>query len=190
LTPLVPAIAILLAGATAAGVKRIMPRHAGAALVVAAFVLVAEPLWRSIQHDRILARTDTRVLAAEWLQQHVPPGGRVAVHGAVFWGWGEPQMPAGVELVRTDLTPAALDGAGVRWVVTHDHVLFSSRAEEAKLAPLADRLELRADLDPFVGPRSQAVYDAQDAYYAPLAGFAAVSRPGPRIRIYEMRSRG
>ena len=38
--------------------------------VAIALLLVAEPLWRSIQHDRIAAETDTRVLASSWLREN------------------------------------------------------------------------------------------------------------------------
>jgi hypothetical protein len=30
-------------------------------------------------------------------------------------------------------------------------------------------------------------YDQLDAFYLPVAGFQAITRPGPRIRIYDLR---
>ncbi|MEW6270963.1 MAG: hypothetical protein AB1689_16895, partial [Thermodesulfobacteriota bacterium] len=80
-----------------------------------------------------------------------------------------------------------LRGAGVRWLVTHDHVLFSSHLDPDVLAPFGERLVLRAEFDPFRGPRDAALFDAQDAYYVPMAGFGVVERPGPSVRIYELR---
>jgi hypothetical protein len=34
-----------------------------------------------------------------------------------------------------------------------------------------------------------AVYDQDDAFFAPLAGFAQVRRPGPTVNIFERRRR-
>jgi hypothetical protein len=34
---------------------------------------------------------------------------------------------------------------------------------------------------------STAVYDQQDAFYVPFAGFDAIRRPGPDVHIFERR---
>ncbi len=52
--------------------------------VLAVFVgvlLVVEPAWDSVQWDRQQRRTDTRTLAAEWVEAHVPHGTRVLLEG-------------------------------------------------------------------------------------------------------------
>ncbi len=187
LTPLVPALAILLAGLLSSAVRRLGARRAGLALAAATLALIGEPLWRSLEHDRLLAQTDTRVLTTRWLRENLPAGQTVAVAGTVFWGWGEPALPAGARLVRAPLEEKALDAAGVQWIVTHDHLLFSSQLPTEALAALADRLVLRASFEPFIGKRERAIYDQQDAYYTPLGGFDAVERPGPSVRVYELR---
>ena len=63
--PLVPPLAVL-----AGRVK---------ALVPVALALLAFPLAWSIQDDLRLTRTDTRVLAHEWIDRHLPKGARIAV---------------------------------------------------------------------------------------------------------------
>jgi hypothetical protein len=151
--------------------------------VLAAAALVALPLANCVAYDRILARRDTRLLATEWLAAHARPGSRVLVAGTVFWGYGEPLMPPGVEKLRLEAGATQLP-PGVEFVVGHDHPTFASRFDPASLAPFADRLRLVLDLDPFVGPRGQAVFEEYDAYYVPLDGFGVVERTGPRIRIY------
>jgi hypothetical protein len=53
--------------------------------VLAVFVgvlLVVEPAWDSVQWDRQQMRTDTRTLAAEWIEAHVPHGARVLLEGS------------------------------------------------------------------------------------------------------------
>jgi hypothetical protein len=185
MTPLVPALAVLEAGLVVAVVARV--RRAGLRLVVLALVtiaLVAQSLAGAVAHDRLAARTDTRVLAADWIAGHVPPGSRVAMVGTQLWSWGEPVIPPTMSLVRVKPDAAALDAAHAQYVVVHDHVLFSSHVDPDALAALAPRLRLLATFDPFVGDRSAAVFEPLDAYYIPMHGFAAVERPGPRVRVY------
>jgi hypothetical protein len=186
MTPVMPAFAIVMASALTAAARRFAPAHAERVLVLATALLIAEPLWRSVQHDRIADATDTRVLASNWLRENGRAGAKVAIAGTVFWSWGEPWVPAPLELVRTGLDPASLDAAGVRYLVTHDHVVFSSHLDPEVIARLGPRLRLRAEFEPFRGPREEARYDSQDAFYIPMAGFGAVTRPGPSVRIYEI----
>jgi len=187
MTPIVPLLLLLLAGMVVAAARRLGDvRSRGLVLTVATLLLAAEPLWSAIAHDRIAARTDTRVLASEWLAAHLPAGSRIAMVGTEFWGYGEPAAPRGVEMVRSKLDAASLDATGARWVVAHDHPLFSSRVDPSALAALAPRLRLLAEFDPFTGPRENATFELADAYYIPTHGFAAVSRPGPDVRIYEL----
>ncbi len=155
-------------------------------LTVATLLLAAEPLASIVAHDVVAARTDTRVQASTWLQQNVPAGARVAVVGTEFWGYGEPAAPSGIDLVRIKPDTAALDASGAAWLLAHDHPLFSSRVDPQALDRLAPRLQLVAEFDPVVAPRDEAVFELADAYYIPTHGFAAVSRPGPHVRIYRV----
>lgn len=188
MVPLIPPLAVLLIGAAAAACRRLAaPRWENALLALITSVLIAQPLYDSIVFDRIVSRTDTRVLTTQWVRDNVPDGSVVAVSGYVYWTWGDPVLPPSVETVRTSLDPAALDAAGADYLVTHDYPLFSSTIDPDALAALAPRLELLREFDPFVGPREDARFDAQDAYYVPLAGMDTVERPGPVIRIYGLR---
>jgi hypothetical protein len=36
------------------------------------------------------------------------------------------------------------------------------------------------------GSRNNPVYDLQDAFYVPLAGFTGIVRPGPDLTIYAL----
>jgi hypothetical protein len=67
--------------------------------------------------------------------------------------------------------------------------LFSSHVDAEAFAALTPRLELLADFDPACGSAATAVFEAADAYYLPIAGFGAVCRGGPRVRIYAVRPR-
>jgi hypothetical protein len=189
LTPLMPVVALLAGGLMAWLVARLVPvRRQAAALAAAAVFVGFEPLRASIAHDRLAARTDTRVQATEWLAAHAPPGTRVAIVGTQLWGWGRPQMPPGFSYVEIPPTEAALDGAHAAYLLAHDHVLFSSHVDAVAMAALVPHLELLADFDPTCGSGASAVFEAADAYYLPIAGFAAVCRGGPHVRIYAVRA--
>ncbi len=189
MTPLVPALVILQAGLLAALVRP-AGRRAPWLLGCAALALVAEPLYASVAHDRLAARTDTRVLAAAWLEPRIDGNGPVAFLGTRVWGYGEPTLDARIVRVREDVALEDLATAGVRYVYTHDHpLLFSSTAPDLH-ARLAARGDLVSEFDPFrAAPAPTPVFEEFDAYYIPMHGFDAMDRPGPHVRIYDLDSR-
>jgi hypothetical protein len=186
MTPLLPPLLLLEAGMLAAAARRWTGRRADLVLAIAVLAVCAQPLLAAAAHDRILAQTDTRVLATRWMQQNLSPGAQVVVHGTRFWPWGAPLLPPGVRQVSTELHGEALDGAAAGYVVTHDHELFWSSVDTEALARLEPRLELLAEFQPF-GSEARPVFETADAYYAPIHGFRGVERPGPVVRIYALR---
>lgn len=194
MTPLVPAFAILFASALGAVANRIAPsgRARLAALLLGTMLLGGASFHAAIGHDRLAGRADTRNLATEWLTANLRPGTRLGVYGTRFWGYGEPLLPVGVEQVRFPLKPAPdLHASGVRFLLTHDHATFASHVDPAIMAALLPQLTLVADFDPAEpGSDGQPVFEFLDAYYIPVAGFGAVHRPGPHIRIYAVRDPG
>jgi hypothetical protein len=188
LTPVMPVVALLVAALVASVVTRRTPeRRWRATFAAAALVLTLQPLAASLAHDRLAARTDTRVQATRWLASHARRGARVAVIGTQIWAWGRPQVPPGVEFVEIPTTLVALDAAHAEYLLVHDHVLFSSHVDAAALATMTPRLERLAEFDPTCGNPGTAVFEEADAYYLPIAGFGAVCRGGPYIRIYAVR---
>lgn len=186
MTPLVPVLVLLEAGMLGAAARRLASgRAAGVALGAAAALLAAAPLASAIAHNRIAARTDTRVLATRWLAANLPTGARVAVVGTVFWPYGVPQMPSGVQALNVQPDDERLATGQASHLLTHDHVLFPSRVDPEAMAALAPRLRILVEFDPFrPGGRERAIFEEADAYYIPFHNFAAVERPGPLIRIY------
>lgn len=183
-TPLLPPLLLLEAGALHAAARRFVPGHAGAALLLTTALLSAPSLSSTLAHDRILSRTDTRLLATRWLRENVAPGERVAVHGTWLYPWGAPRIPASLQPVAARPEASDLAKMRVRYLVVHDHELAYSTADEAALERLAPRLTLVAEFRPFDPSRASPVFEASDAYYVPFHGFSGVERGGPRIRIY------
>ncbi len=81
--PAYPALTILAAYAAVRAVDALPAAWASrrrTALVVAAGALLAiQGLWTSVRVDSVLAHTDTRTLARQWIERNVPPG--------LAWWW-------------------------------------------------------------------------------------------------------
>lgn len=190
MTPLLPVVALLVAALVVAMLERVAarrPRLRDTALLVCGLVLLQEPLMASLRFDRLMAVEDTRVTAHEWLREHTAHSDRIALSGAALWFWGDPQIPAGREILRPGLRGDALHGAAADYLVVHDHPLFSSVADWDAVAALGLSARLVAEFDPFVEGAGPVVYEAQDAFYLPTRGYQTVRAPGPLIRIYSLR---
>jgi hypothetical protein len=97
--PLAPSFCLFAAAALEAGFRRwrsatvATPALRVSLATAVVLGLVAVPLWRSMQWDRLVRRTDTRVLASRWIEAHVPAGERLGVVGPEYiWPqlWNSP----------------------------------------------------------------------------------------------------
>jgi hypothetical protein len=161
-----------------------------AAVTAVLAVLIALPSAISTwQFDRIISETDNRVVVSQWFAQHVPPGSSILQSGSAYghaqfdrrlqyrsWAWDrsrrifvvDGQPPAG----RPD------------WILVQDSPLPSQTQdvvqeflrEDYVLAQQFDALALKSD---------GLLYDRQDAFFAPFAGFGQVKRPGPNFLLYK-----
>jgi hypothetical protein len=86
--PAYPALTILASYAAVRAVDALPAAWATrrrTVLVVAAGALLAiQGLWTSVRVDSVLAHTDTRTLARQWIERNVPPGSGLVVEPAVF----------------------------------------------------------------------------------------------------------
>ena len=106
--PLVPFLCV----AAACGLERLFaPVRMRGVWRTAVVLLVAAPsLYASVRLGILLQRTDTRLLAAEWIETHVPAGSRIAMVGSDF---GYPRLHPGREWLRQqheDLRRAGFPG--------------------------------------------------------------------------------
>jgi 4-amino-4-deoxy-L-arabinose transferase-like glycosyltransferase len=190
--PLVPvfclsaAVGVIHTGAWLAARAR-LPRPAVVGLLAA---IVAGPsLLNSIRLDLLLARTDTRVLAARWLAPRLHPddtlhdaGGdyaRLPLEGAEFHGWRYDSA------TRSFGDPT---GRTPDWIVLDESPLPAYSSVDAALLSLVEREYVMVhEVLGTRGVTAAAVYDQQDAFFLPVSGFAGVQRPGPDVRIYRRR---
>jgi len=177
-------------------IQKQWPDRAGKQNVWLAVVLVlcgAGSFLTSVQQDRLLARKDTRVEAREWLARNLPPNATVGTP-VDWWGnyypYGKPTLPGGRGYIP--VAPDRVRAGGIRYLVVDDSLLrlYSPMERSGWSSWLAANTNLLKEISPYDRPdsESRARYDQLDAFYVPVAGFKGIARPGPRIRIYEVRS--
>jgi hypothetical protein len=160
----------------------------GLAVGVAGLTLMLAPSFiRDLQLDRLLSRTDTRILARQWIMDHIAPGSGIAeIDDTTLYG-----KPPLRDLYRVEgfADPDLLRKGNIHWVVSDSYpALFYSRGPLPSEAALLDpQATLVFDADPLISGAPQPIYDPNDAFYAPLQHISSVTRPGPRIRIWKLK---
>jgi hypothetical protein len=157
------------------------------ALAPLAFLVALPSTFASVQLDRFLTRTDTRVLAGQWLAARARPDESIYDAGGDYAGVNLRGVTAHIWSVETfDEAAKGFRDSGGRlpdWLVLPESPLAYGSVSPA-LRRLADRYTLVETVAATQGDTSTSVYDAQDAFFLPIAGFGPVVRPGPTIRIY------
>ena len=169
--PLIPFLCL----AAAYAIGRLPP--AGSWIIAA--LVMAPAAVDVVRMDRLLARTDNRVLAAAWIEERFPGGASVYQSGAIY---GHLQFR---DAARFNEIPVA---ARPDLIVVQASPLFYS-ADAPQVQATADAQYTRVAEFRAHDPAQAAgnVYDPLDAFYLPLRGFAGVARPGPNITVYRRR---
>lgn len=174
-----------------------MPRGRPVALVgaLALVVAVAQPLWLSVQHDRLLGGEDTRLAASAWMAQKLPRTATVSMES-----YAQPDPKFGwkgfeAKEVRTHW-PGTRDfegevlGWGADYVVVssfgYGPLMAGGPADQlpAPYSLLEERGELVALFAPGHGNR-ELPYSLDDMY-TPYWRLDERERPGPTVRVYRM----
>jgi len=179
------------------------PGLAGAAMGL----LLLKPAWDVFQFDRLLAKTDSRLIAADWFQKNIPTG--YSLHQTGYWAchlvvnpiegpdWMQVRTPeAGRGYRLLDYDPAwktfVSNGQPVSELpdvlVWHEYPLYAMNPLGPELrALLRDRYRLKQS---FVAwrPEGRHFFDQLDAFYLPYQGWDGVDRPGPNVHIYVRQS--
>ena len=186
--PIVPFLCVTAAVAVTALTRHVAsPRWRAGATAAVALAVVLPSAMSIVAFDRVVARTDSRVLAAEWLARHGEPGASVLVSGSRY---GYPQFDRAFRTWRWDRDLLAFVDGRRRaegqpdWIVLQESPLPSTTQPEVieLLKAGYERLTLIKAFDPL---ETGNVYDRQDAFFLPFAGFAGVRRPGPNFVIYK-----
>lgn len=187
--PLVPLVCLL----AAVGIRSLTgwisarTRLSARAVMTLLILLTAGPaLVNCVWFDAVLARTDTRVLAADWLRQRLAPehtlhdtGGdytKLDLRHERFHEW---------QFDPNENSFGHPDGHTPDWLVLTESPLRLYASIPPQLRPLAQqKYTLVYTAAATRGPARAAVYDLQDAFFMPLSRLDTVVRPGPTIRIY------
>ena len=95
----------------AAGSLVMVPGRSARWAVLLALVLVAPTAWDSWSHSALLAKTDTRVLAARWIEERISAGSRIGLCCASAYGYPQLRLDRSVLAKRvTDLQRAGFAG--------------------------------------------------------------------------------
>jgi len=148
----------------------------------------AQPLAKSIRHDLLITRDDTRELARRWVEQNVPRHARVLIEGPF------PAMPTHPYsfYVGTKL-PFYFRQVGADYLICNRIVRRAWQTEpggQVLAVPLYDKIESQfvpvASFMPSK-PGANVKYHLGQSD-SPLMSLWSVDRPGPGIQIYRLRS--
>jgi hypothetical protein len=133
------------------------------ALAPVSLLLLVVPLTWSIRDDIDRTRTDTRIVAASWIEAHVPKGSIIAAESSTA-------VPPGYRVVRIPLPfpghDESVDLGPARWVLVSGAV--------------ADRVRAAGD----VYPKRNAFYSALRRHGAAFSTVAHDDTAGPWVAVY------
>ena len=156
-----------------------------AALVTLGVIGALWPSVRSVvMFDVLIARTDSRLLARRWVEQRFPAGTTIAQIG-----------PEAGHLFLHDVNEVsyttiefAREGPRPDIVVVQSSPLLPLPELGDMDHVLSTDYTLRFGVEG-AAPDPRNVYDLQDEFYLPLAGFRQIDRPGPNLKVYVRRGK-
>ncbi len=206
--PLLPFLALFAAFGLWTLVRWLVPDRArGTALALAGLVALAQPTLAVVQHNLLISREDTRVLASRWALEHLVGQGLVATDKLALPPPGE-SWPADVPFEDQDRVfrydVASYRQRQYRYLVTSSFTLdryrlpttaqWAARFKESRRLKWPDEWE-RAErfeqrerpLATFApGVDGSPVPFQLDDMYTPFWNLGAWARPGPTIRVYAL----
>lgn len=178
---------LLIADTATSAANYIGKRRAALTATLGLVLIMAPSVACDIQLNRLLLHTDTRTLARQWIKAHIPRGSRIAFTDKKMT-FGKPQSLYDYEIVPLDLH--TIEARNVRWVLSDElaPLAFYSRGpSEAELFALDSEATLVFDVNPLTPGTPAPIFDANDAFYAPIRHISNMRAPGPRIRIWELK---
>ena len=184
--PLIPLICLLAAFGVAAASSWVAERtrlSCGRVVAIVCVLAIGPGLVYAVWFDLLLARTDTRVLAGEWITPRLADGATLHDSGGRY---------TRLDLWRSRVTAPPYDpdrhvfpdGQLPEWLVLQSSMLEYYASTPTALANLARERYVRVYQAQGRRRGRTAVYDLQDAFFLPFNGFEDVVRPGPTITIY------
>jgi Dolichyl-phosphate-mannose-protein mannosyltransferase len=139
-----------------------------------------------VMFDSLIARDDSRLLARLWVEQRFPPGTTIAQLGPasarLYLGYEPGVKFTTFDSFREDMRPDI--------VVVPSSPVIETPDLGAMDKVLRTEYALAFERDDVDAGDPRNVYDRQDEFYLPFAGFHGIKRPGPNLRVYVRRGKG
>jgi hypothetical protein len=191
-TPLVPFVSVAAAVLVVDAARLLGRRRSflvAPAVALLSLAVAAPSIHSTLRIDRLFAATDTRLLAADWIRENVPAGsslymsGSVAARPIVEWGpvqvyryWDHREGWVFAEknlLVKGWPDWLVLTESGVPQYSYCPTAVKQLAEQEYHLVRAFKAMDLEGNL-----------FDRQDAFFYPYAGFRSATRGGPNYSIY------
>jgi hypothetical protein len=157
---------------------------------MAAVLMVIPTARNTVLFDRLMSRTDNRVIVSRELARIIPAG-------STFYQSGESygQAPLSLDGVAIDVHQRTFDRNEDRFEPTEPEWVLLQRS------PLPLYSAVPKTVERIVGERYELqrtfltgdnrsrgrFYDQQDAFFLPLSGLDGLDRPGPSFELYRRR---
>jgi hypothetical protein len=193
ITPVVPFLCITTAFLLVRIVQRIVRPEAAPRLVALIAVVLALPsIARDLAFDILIGRTDTRVIAQEWMAAHVDAGESIGQIPPVLiysdFGIAKPANLATFDINRKAFVSAAGETVSPDWIMVPTSPLSAYTVSPDELAAIASRDYVReTSITATHGPEMSGWFDQQDMFFMPFTTFSMRDRPGPEIQIFRRR---
>ena len=188
----------LLGGVLAADLVELASKQLGTkwgiALAVVLFALPLAPsVSRDIQLNRLLNQSDTRALARLWIRSHIPPMSYIAAtdYDPIWNPFGKPQLPGFYRFVPLNDFDSKR-ARGIFWVFSDSLpglAGYSPGPSSSEQAVLNAQGILLLDINPVKDGSPAPAFDPNDAFYVPFQHISSMTNPGPRIRIWKLKTR-
>ena len=193
ITPVVPFLCITAAFLLVRIVQRFVRAESTSRLVALVAVVLALPsIARVFAFDVLIRRTDTRVLAQEWIATHVAADDSIGQIPPVLiypdFGLAKPANLATFDINRKAFVSAAGATISPEWMLVPTSPLTAYTVSRDELATIANRDYVRETSIPATtGPEVSGWFDQRDLFFLPYTTFTMRDRPGPEIQIFRRR---
>lgn len=161
-----------------------------ALILLSLAVMVSPPVRQTIWLDQLLARRDSRLVARDWVEQHIAPGSAIWQTGSLY---GKIQFSAARyrewsydEDARRFVRDQDVQDGYPDFIIRQSSPLeLYSRVPAAFDAIVSGRYRAVQTIVTGASSVDPAAYDQTDAFFLPLLYAAVIRRPGPEFLVYE-----
>jgi hypothetical protein len=183
------------------GSRRVL---SAAGYIVLTLVLIIQPLAADVRLNLIWGQTDTRIVAKQWIEAHLPEGSRIAtdwqIHGVPLATPDVPQPYSTRTYSVTEINGLGLSDHPAEYYRSngYDYLIATSYISDLELVDHAQDVQRKAfyqSLDqefklvqeflPYTGNVKPPFFF--DEIYGPLISMYNVDRPGPTLHIYQVK---